>query len=81
MPCSTTRPAVLASGNTATPPPHEPADRAPEEPPALIRAFDDEQQGYTSLDVPMWKTRYGVYDDLARIKEWSAAGGPGSEQS
>ena len=23
----------------------------------------------------MWTARYGVYDDLARIKEWSAAGG------
>jgi ATP-dependent helicase/nuclease subunit B len=23
----------------------------------------------------MWTNRYGAYDDLARIKEWSAAGG------
>jgi ATP-dependent helicase/nuclease subunit B len=23
----------------------------------------------------MWQNRYGSYDDLARIKEWSAAGG------
>jgi ATP-dependent helicase/nuclease subunit B len=23
----------------------------------------------------MWTNRYGVYDDLSRIKEWSAAGG------
>jgi ATP-dependent helicase/nuclease subunit B len=23
----------------------------------------------------MWTRRYGSYDDLARIKEWSAAGG------
>jgi ATP-dependent helicase/nuclease subunit B len=23
----------------------------------------------------MWKTRYGDYDHLARVKEWSAAGG------
>jgi ATP-dependent helicase/nuclease subunit B len=23
----------------------------------------------------MWSNRYGTYDDLARIKEWSAAGG------
>ena len=26
----------------------------------------------------MWSNRYGNYDDLARIKEWSAAGGWGS---
>jgi ATP-dependent helicase/nuclease subunit B len=25
----------------------------------------------------MWTNRYGSYDDLARIKEWSAAGGLG----
>jgi ATP-dependent helicase/nuclease subunit B len=25
----------------------------------------------------MWTDRYGTYDDLARIKEWSAAGGLG----
>jgi ATP-dependent helicase/nuclease subunit B len=47
---------------------------------ALIRAFDDEQQAYTSLNLPMWANRYGSYDDLARIKEWSAAGGLGMEE-
>jgi ATP-dependent helicase/nuclease subunit B len=41
----------------------------------LIRKFEDEAQGYTSLNLPMWTSRYGSYDDLARIKEWSAAGG------
>jgi hypothetical protein len=24
--------------------------------------------------MPMWKSRYGPYDHLARIKEWLAAG-------
>jgi ATP-dependent helicase/nuclease subunit B len=48
---------------------------------ALIRAFDDESQPYTSLVLPMWQDRYGTYDDLARIKEWSAAGGLGLEES
>ena len=24
---------------------------------------------------PMWKTRYGDYDHLARVKEWSLTGG------
>ncbi|WFU81247.1 double-strand break repair protein AddB [Bradyrhizobium sp. CIAT3101] len=47
---------------------------------ALIRAFDDENQPYTSLNLPMWTNRYGAYDDLARIKEWSAAGGLGIEE-
>ncbi|MBI5264942.1 MAG: double-strand break repair protein AddB [Bradyrhizobium sp.] len=47
---------------------------------ALIRAFDDESQAYTSLNLPMWANRYGSYDDLARIKEWSAAGGLGVEE-
>lgn len=41
----------------------------------LIRKFEDEAQGYTSLALSMWSNRYGVYDDLARIKEWSANGG------
>ncbi|MGV7216578.1 double-strand break repair protein AddB [Bradyrhizobium sp. UFLA05-112] len=47
---------------------------------ALIRAFEDENQAYTSLNLPMWTNRYGSYDDLARIKEWSAAGGLGIEE-
>jgi len=46
---------------------------------ALIRAFEDEQQAYTSLNLTMWANRYGDYDDLARIKEWSAAGDGGDE--
>lgn len=70
----------LNNGKTDKQSPDEAADRTLEELTALIRAFDDEQQGYPSLDLPMWKTRYGVYDDLARIKEWSAAGGLGSEE-
>ena len=46
----------------------------------LIRAFEDEDQAYTSLNLSMWSNRYGTYDDLARIKEWSAAGGLGIEE-
>jgi ATP-dependent helicase/nuclease subunit B len=42
---------------------------------ALIRRFENEATPYQSLDLPMWSNRYGVYDDLARIKEWSAASG------
>jgi ATP-dependent helicase/nuclease subunit B len=47
---------------------------------ALIVAFENEAQAYTSLNLSMWANRYGSYDDLARIKEWSAAGGPGLEE-
>jgi len=42
---------------------------------ALIRKFEDEATGYASLALSMWSNRYGAYDDLARIKEWSANGG------
>ncbi|WP_407149470.1 double-strand break repair protein AddB [Bradyrhizobium sp. ORS 86] len=61
-------------------PPDEAADSARNKLEALIRAFDDEQQAYTSLNLSMWANRYGAYDDLARIKEWSAAGGLGIEE-
>jgi ATP-dependent helicase/nuclease subunit B len=44
---------------------------------ALIRKFEDENEPYRSLVLSMWTSRYGTYDDLARIKEWSAAGGLG----
>jgi ATP-dependent helicase/nuclease subunit B len=47
---------------------------------ALIRAFENEDQAYTSLNLSMWANRYGTYDDLARIKEWSAAGGLALEE-
>ena len=47
---------------------------------ALVRAFENENQAYTSLNLSMWSNRYGAYDDLARIKEWSAAGGLGIEE-
>jgi ATP-dependent helicase/nuclease subunit B len=42
---------------------------------ALVQRFEDEAQGYASLAHPMWRTRYGDYDHLARVKEWSATGG------
>ena len=40
----------------------------------LIRTFDNDEQPYKSLVLPMWSYEYGSYDDLARIKEWSAGG-------
>jgi ATP-dependent helicase/nuclease subunit B len=42
---------------------------------ALAARFEDEATPYRSLVSPMWTTRYGDYDHLARVKEWSASGG------
>jgi ATP-dependent helicase/nuclease subunit B len=61
-------------------PPDAAADEARRKLEALIRQFEDESQAYTSLNLSMWSNRYGTYDDLARIKEWSAAGGLGLEE-
>jgi ATP-dependent helicase/nuclease subunit B len=58
-------------------PPDEAADYARAELETLIRKFENESEPYRSLNLPMWTNRYGSYDDLARIKEWSAAGGLG----
>ncbi len=66
--------------NDTPQPPDEAADGALRKLEALIRAFEDEKQAYTSLNLSMWANRYGTYDDLARIKEWSAAGGLGIEE-
>jgi ATP-dependent helicase/nuclease subunit B len=41
----------------------------------LATKFEDQTTPYLSLVHPMWKTRYGDYDHLARVKEWSATGG------
>jgi len=60
--------------------PDHAADEARRKLEALIRAFENEDQAYTSLNLSMWSNRYGSYDDLARIKEWSAAGGLGIEE-
>jgi ATP-dependent helicase/nuclease subunit B len=61
-------------------PPDIAADYARQQLEILIRKFEDENEAYTSLNLAMWSNRYGRYDDLARIKEWSAAGGLGLEE-
>jgi ATP-dependent helicase/nuclease subunit B len=66
--------------NDTPQPPDEAADYALEQLEALIRKFENEETAYTSLNLSMWSNRYGAYDDLARIKEWSAAGGLGIEE-
>jgi len=61
-------------------PPDVAADYARQQLEILIRKFEDDNEPYTSLSLSMWSNRYGHYDDLARIKEWSAAGGLGLEE-
>jgi ATP-dependent helicase/nuclease subunit B len=41
----------------------------------IVRRFDDANEPYRSLVHPMWTNRYGEYDHLARVQEWSLAGG------
>ena len=40
----------------------------------VVERFADVKTPYRSLVSPMWKTRYGDYDHLARVAEWSAGG-------
>ena len=51
------------------------ADRALAKFKALALTFEDEAQGYASSVHPQFRRRYGDYDHLARVKEWSATGG------
>ena len=52
--------------------PDDYADKALARLKSIVARFADEQTPYRSLVSPMWKTRYGDYDHLARIAEWSA---------
>ena len=52
------------------------ADRALERLVQIAKRFLIEGEPYRSLVSPMWKgRRYGDYDHLARVKEWSLTGG------
>ena len=55
--------------------PDSQADRALAKLKELAATFEDESKPYLSLVHPMWKTHYGDYDHLARVKEWSLTGG------
>jgi ATP-dependent helicase/nuclease subunit B len=55
--------------------PNSAADQALARLQSLVIRFEDETTPYRSLMLPMWKDRYGTYDDLARVKEWSQTGG------
>src|SRR5215472_9981642 len=50
------------------------AERALEKLQSVAQRFEDEEQAYLPLVLSMWKSRYGTYDHLARVKEWSVAG-------
>jgi ATP-dependent helicase/nuclease subunit B len=60
--------------------PDDAADEALRKLTTLIRKFENADQPYRSLSLSMWSNRYGVYDDLARIKEWSASGLGGADE-
>jgi ATP-dependent helicase/nuclease subunit B len=55
--------------------PDSQADRALERLRSIAQTFDSDTEPYRSLVHPMWRTRYGDYDHLARVKEWSRNGG------
>jgi ATP-dependent helicase/nuclease subunit B len=40
----------------------------------VAERFESEDQPYLPLVLSMWKSRYGTYDHLARVKEWSVGG-------
>jgi ATP-dependent helicase/nuclease subunit B len=50
------------------------AERAFDKLKAVVERFEDEAQPYLPLILSMWKNRYGTYDHLARVKEWSVGG-------
>lgn len=41
----------------------------------LVAHYGKETTPYLPIPRPKWKKRYGAYDHLARIKEWSESGG------
>ncbi|MFK8253199.1 double-strand break repair protein AddB [Ancylobacter terrae] len=45
----------------------------------LVRAFENERQPYVALKRPMFAGRFGDYDHLARVGEWSVGEGEEGE--
>ncbi len=43
----------------------------------LLNSFRSESTGYLARPFPKYASRFGTYDHLARVKEWSATGGTG----
>ena len=69
----------IKPGDTAQSP-DAAADYARAQLEALVRRFENPDEAYRSLVLSMWTARYGDYDNLARVKEWSAAGGIALEE-
>ena len=69
-PAGEEKPIAFTDGLT----PDQHADRALSKLKGIIARFAREQEPYRALVSPMWKTRYGDYDHLARVAEWSAGG-------
>ncbi len=55
--------------------PDSQADHALAELTKVLAEFADTTKPYYSLLHPMWSNHYGTYDHLARVQEWSLAGG------
>ena len=68
-PAGEERPIIFEDG---TPQTH--ADKALARLKGVIARFENIETPYRALISPMWKTRYGDYDHLARVMEWSAGG-------
>jgi len=60
--------------------PDDAADDALRELTALANRYRNANEPYASVVLTMWANRYGTYDDLARIKEWSATGTGGGDE-
>ncbi len=41
----------------------------------LLNSFRSESTGYLARPFPKYASRFGTYDHLSRVKEWSATGG------
>jgi ATP-dependent helicase/nuclease subunit B len=54
--------------------PDQHAERAYAKLREVAQRFEEEGQAYLPLVLSMWKNRYGTYDHLARVKEWSTGG-------
>jgi ATP-dependent helicase/nuclease subunit B len=50
------------------------AQRALDKLKGVALRFENPEQPYLPLVLSMWKSRYGTYGHLARVKEWSVAG-------
>jgi ATP-dependent helicase/nuclease subunit B len=69
-PAGEDRPIEFKSGGPAD----DQADRALERLTGIAEHFAKADSAYLSLVHPMWRTRSGDYDHLARVKEWQLAG-------